>query len=71
MHFHRNGNDLIATQLAFRDYLRAYSKEALAYEAVKQAAASAHPENSLAYNDHKSDWIRACQQRAKAWADSR
>lgn len=71
VHFYRDGNDHIATQLAFRDYLRAHRDEALAYEAAKQAAAATHPDNSLAYNDHKSNWIRACQARAKAWAAGR
>lgn len=67
-HFFAEGHDNIATQLAFRDYLRAHRDEAQAYEAAKHAAAAAHPDNSLRYNDHKSAWIRACQERAKAWA---
>jgi GrpB-like predicted nucleotidyltransferase (UPF0157 family) len=56
--------------LLFRDYLRAHRDEALAYEAIKREAAAAHPYNSLAYNDHKSAWIVACQERARAWAAS-
>jgi GrpB-like predicted nucleotidyltransferase (UPF0157 family) len=68
VHFYRHDNPQIATQLAFRDYLRARPDEALAYEAIKREAAAAHPGDSLAYNGHKSAWIRACQERAKAWA---
>jgi GrpB-like predicted nucleotidyltransferase (UPF0157 family) len=68
VHFYEDGSPQIATQLAFRDYLRTHRNEALAYEAIKREAAAAHPDNSLKYNDHKSGWIRACQERAKAWA---
>lgn len=68
VHFYAQGNPQIATQLAFRDYLRAHRDEAFAYEAIKREAAAAHPSDSLAYNKHKSDWIRACQTRAQAWS---
>lgn len=68
VHFFAAGNANIARQTAFRDYLRAHREEALAYEAIKREAADAHPADSMAYNDHKSDWIRACQERALAWA---
>lgn len=68
VHIFADGHPNIATQLIFRDYLRAHRDEALAYEAIKREAAAAHPFNSLAYNDHKSAWILACQMRAKAWA---
>jgi GrpB-like predicted nucleotidyltransferase (UPF0157 family) len=69
--FFAEGHPNIATQLVFRDYLRAHRDEALAYEAAKRAAAEAHPDNSLAYNDHKAGWIRACVERAQAWAVGR
>ena len=68
VHFYAAGSAKIETQLAFRDYLRAHRHEAQAYEAAKHAAAEAHPENSLAYNDHKAGWICACLERANAWA---
>ena len=71
VHFYAEGNANIARQLAFRDYLLAHSEEAQAYETIKREAAAAHPDNSMAYNDHKSAWIRACQQRAEAWAARR
>lgn len=67
VHFYREGNDQVATQLAFRDYLRTHRDEAVAYEAIKREAVAAHPHDSLAYNDHKAAWIRACQARALAW----
>jgi GrpB-like predicted nucleotidyltransferase (UPF0157 family) len=68
VHIFADGHPNIATQLMFRDYLRAHRDEALAYEAIKREAAAAHPYNSLAYNDHKSAWIVACRTRAKDWA---
>ncbi len=68
VHFYATGNDNIARQVAFRDYLRAHRDEALAYEAIKRESAASNPADSMAYNDHKSDWIRACLQRALAWA---
>ena len=69
-HFFVDGHANVARQLLFRDYLRAHRDEALAYEAIKREAAAAHPYNSLAYNDHKSALIVACQERARAWAAS-
>ena len=70
-HFFVDGHENVLRQLLFRDYLRAHRAEALAYEAIKREAAAAHPWDSMAYNDHKSGWIRACQQRAEAWAARR
>jgi GrpB-like predicted nucleotidyltransferase (UPF0157 family) len=68
VHIFPDGHANITTQLMFRDYLRAHRDEAVGYEAIKREAAAAHPWDSLAYNDHKSAWILACQQRAAAWA---
>ena len=68
VHIFADGHSNIATQLLFRDYLRAYRDEALAYETIKREAAAAYPRNSLAYNDHKSAWILSRQERARAWA---
>ncbi len=70
-HFFVEGHANIARQLLFRDYLRAHRGEALAYQEIKREAAAAHPWDSLAYNEHKSAWILACQERAKAWAAER
>lgn len=68
VHIFAEGNENVARHVAFRDYLRAHRDEALGYEATKVGAAAAHPWDSMAYNDHKSSWIRACQERALAWA---
>jgi len=60
-----------ARMIAFRDYLLAHRDVARAYEVEKRRAAALHPENSLAYNDAKSDWLQACERRALAWYESR
>ena len=67
VHCYKAGAPEIAVHLAFRDYLRAHSGEARAYEAEKRKAASAYPQDSLAYNAAKADWIAACNARASAW----
>ena len=71
VHFFAEDHPNIEAQLRFRDYLRAHRDEALAYEAIKREAAAAHAEDSLAYNEHKAGWIRACIERANAWAAGR
>jgi GrpB-like predicted nucleotidyltransferase (UPF0157 family) len=67
LHAYQAGSGEIDRYLAFRDYLRRHRDQALAYEAEKQRAAAACPDDSLAYNGAKSDWIIACQIRALAW----
>ncbi|MBI1406313.1 MAG: GrpB family protein [Caulobacter sp.] len=67
VHIFVAGSAEIDRHLAFRDYLRAHPGEAADYQAQKQTAARLHPEDPLAYNDAKSDWIKACEQRALAW----
>jgi GrpB-like predicted nucleotidyltransferase (UPF0157 family) len=68
VHCHEDGHPEIARTLVFRDYLRAHADEAQAYEALKIACAAAHPDDTLAYSNAKSDWITACIARAEAWA---
>lgn len=61
----------MVNHLVFRDYLRSHRDEALAYEAMKREAAAAHPNDSRSYAAYKSDWVRACLERAQAWAAAR
>jgi GrpB-like predicted nucleotidyltransferase (UPF0157 family) len=68
VHIYEDGADEVARHLAFRDYLRAHPNEARAYEAEKIRAAALRPDDVLAYNDQKNDWIKACEQRALAWS---
>jgi GrpB-like predicted nucleotidyltransferase (UPF0157 family) len=71
VHCHQEGHPEIARTLVFRDYLRAHAEEARAYEALKRVAAAKHPSDTLAYSNAKSDWIKACIERATEWAKTR
>ncbi len=71
VHCHQADHPEIARTLDFRDYLRTHSGEARAYETLKRAAAAAHPADTLAYSKAKSDWIKACIERATEWARTR
>ena len=71
VHCNEEGSPEIARTLDFRDYLRAHPVEARAYEAQKRVAAAAHPTDTLAYSNAKSDWIAACIARATKWAAAR
>ena len=67
LHCFPEGAPEIARHLAFRDYLLAYPEKAKEYEAVKVRAAALHPDNVLAYNDAKNDWIKETEREALAW----
>jgi GrpB-like predicted nucleotidyltransferase (UPF0157 family) len=71
VHCQQAGHPEIARTLDFRDYLRANPAEARAYEGLKRTAAAAYPDDTLAYSDAKSGWIRACIDRATEWARTR
>ena len=71
VHCHQAGHPEIARTLVFRDYLRTHADEARIYEALKRSAGAAHPNDTLAYSNAKSDWIRACIERATEWEKSR
>jgi GrpB-like predicted nucleotidyltransferase (UPF0157 family) len=71
LHFYQEGDPQIARHLNFRDYLRAHPDQARAYEAEKLRAAAVRPDDTLAYNAEKNDWIAAADIRAAAWAKSR
>jgi GrpB-like predicted nucleotidyltransferase (UPF0157 family) len=70
LHIFAAGSGQIPRHVAFRDYLRAYPEEAMAYEAEKFRAQALHPDDVNAYNDAKSAWIQACERRVAAWCAS-
>jgi GrpB-like predicted nucleotidyltransferase (UPF0157 family) len=53
--------------LAFRDYMRAHPDRAKAYEAEKFRARDVQPDDTLAYSQEKSAWIKAAEQEALTW----
>ena len=69
LHCFAVGHPEIARMLLFRDYLRSHPDEARAYEAEKERCRRLHPDDTLAYADAKTAWIRACVARAMAAAD--
>jgi len=71
LHFFELGSAHLARHLAFRDYLRARPSVAEAYEREKRRARDLHPNNSHAYGDEKSAWIKAKEAEALAWLQMR
>jgi len=71
LHCYATGAAGMPRHLAFRDYLRAHPQIAKDYEAQKVRAAALCPDDVLAYNDAKNDWIKCVERDALAWWNSR
>ena len=67
LHFFEAGTSQAHRHLAFRDYLRANPTVAREYAKEKYRARNLHPEDSHAYTNEKSAWIRAVEAKAIAW----
>ena len=65
VHSFAAGHPEIERMLLFRDYLRSHPGEARAYEAEKERCRLLHPDDTMAYAEAKTAWIRACEVRAR------
>jgi GrpB-like predicted nucleotidyltransferase (UPF0157 family) len=67
VHCYEQSSSEVTRHLAFRDYLRAHPAIGREYEAEKIRAAKLQPNDVLAYNDAKNDWIKETEKKAIAW----
>jgi GrpB-like predicted nucleotidyltransferase (UPF0157 family) len=67
LHFFQANSPHAERHIAFRDYLRAHPAVAAAYENEKRRARDLHPNDSHAYTDEKSAWIRKTEAAALIW----
>lgn len=68
IHVCQAGSPWERTHLLFRDYLRSHPDAARAYAEMKRASASRYPDDRIAYNESKTDFILDELERAEDWA---
>jgi GrpB-like predicted nucleotidyltransferase (UPF0157 family) len=71
VHCYEQTNSEVIRHLAFRDYLRAHPDVAKEYEIEKLKARALQPDDVLAYNDAKNDWIKKTEKLALEWYGTR
>ena len=62
---HTSGDEKVASQLLFRDYLRENQEARARYARVKQEAAKTHPADLEAYTTAKSEVVRSILEQAR------
>ena len=67
LHAFAAGSPEIQRHLDFRDYLRAFPREAQEYASLKQRLALLCGSDMRAYSEGKTEFIRRIEQRAAAW----
>src|SRR5437764_1320321 len=67
LHCYAEGAEGMPRHLAFREYLLAHPVVAREYEAEKARAAALHPDDVMAYNAAKNEWIKRTERDALAW----
>ncbi len=67
LHFFEADSPQVGRHIAFRNYLRTHPEAAAAYETEKRRAQSLHPNDSHAYANEKSAWIRNMEAKALIW----
>jgi GrpB-like predicted nucleotidyltransferase (UPF0157 family) len=68
LHCYEGRHPDVIRSLAFRNYLRAHSEIAAAYEGEKIRCQRLHSDDSRAYADCKSAWIKRTEAEALAWS---
>ena len=67
LHFFKMDSLEIVRHIAFRDYLRAHSDVARAYEREKMRARNLYPSDSHSYTDEKAAWVQDTESNALIW----
>ena len=62
------GSDWARAHLLFRDYLRTHAEAARAYAQMKRGAAARYPNDRIAYNEAKTNFILDQLEQAERWA---